>query len=371
MRKFIIILTFAIAGCNSVKKENSLNDKVIIGYIYAEDRVLNGRDINAELFTHINFAFANIADGLITEGFKADSANYAVLNSLKERNSKLKILVSVGGWSWSDGFSDMAATKESRRKFIKSAILFIEKYNIDGIDLDWEYPGLPGEGNPFKPEDKHNFTLLLQEFRVALDELGEKNDKHFMLTIAAGAQADYLKNVEPDKIFPVLDYINLMTYDFVGGWDSITGHHTNLYTPKLDSNASSCKKSVGLFIHAGVPSEKLVLGIAFYGKGWKDVSAKNNGLIQLGKGYGPGYSYKSIKESYLNKRGFVRYFDSSARAPYIYNADSLIMITYEDPESVKFKCEFIKEQKLGGAMFWEYSSDSSDELITAINKGLK
>ncbi len=130
----------------------------IIAYVFVKDRVLQPDEIDASKLTRINYAFANIVGGQMVEGFADDRDNFQILNSLKNRNPRLKVLVSVGGWTWSGGFSDMALTRESRRKFIESALFFIRSHNLDGLDIDWEYPGMMGDNNRFRPEDKQNYT---------------------------------------------------------------------------------------------------------------------------------------------------------------------------------------------------------------------
>src|SRR5271170_2328926 len=139
--------------------------KQIIAYIFPKDRVIAPGEIAANKVTRINYAFANLQNGVIVEGFAHDAENFAVLNSLKHDNPSLTVLVSVGGWTWSGNFSDMALTKQSRSLFIESAVKFVDKYNLDGLDIDWEYPGMTGNNNRFRPEDKQNYTLLLKELR--------------------------------------------------------------------------------------------------------------------------------------------------------------------------------------------------------------
>jgi chitinase len=144
-------------------------DKAIIAYVFPRDRVLAPDEVNARKLTRINYAFANIKDGEIIEGFSHDAENFTILNALKKDNPSLRILVSVGGWTWSGNFSDASLTPKSRARFIASAVRFVDRYHLDGLDIDWEYPNQVGNGNVFRPEDKHNFTLLLAELRQRFD----------------------------------------------------------------------------------------------------------------------------------------------------------------------------------------------------------
>jgi chitinase len=343
----------------------------IIAYVIGQYGKIDPEDIPAHMLTHINYAFANIKDGKMVTGYENDVHNLETLDRLKQKNRSLKILISVGGWTWSGGFSDMALTRESRQTFIKSGLDFLKAYNLDGIDLDWEYPGLPGIGNPHRPEDKQNFTFLLRELREQLDLLGKEHNKKYILSIAAAATNDYLEHIETDKFHLYLDYINLMTYDYAGEWASFTGHHTNLYVSGLRPAGISSEKVVTAYLNKGIPKEKIVLGAAFYGRSWKDVNKKNRGLFQPGTPASGDYSYKTLQEKYINKNGFKRYWDRSARAPYLWNPYSRQFITYEDEKSIKKKCHYMKKKKLGGVMFWEFHDDYQNKLLKTIYKYLK
>jgi len=202
---------------------------VVIAYVFAKDASIDPAEIAAEKLTHINYAFADIKDGKVVEGFSRDSENFKTLTGLRQRNPRLRILVSVGGWTWSGGFSDAALTAESRRRFAQSALAFVERHDLDGFDVDWEYPGLPGYGNPHRPEDKENFTALLRELRRGLDRAGARKGRRYLLTFAAGAFPDFIGHTEMKKVQALVDFVNLMTYDFrEADADPIAGHHANL-----------------------------------------------------------------------------------------------------------------------------------------------
>src|SRR5258705_7319686 len=183
----------ALFVCGAGLAPGQTVDKAIIGYIYSPNRPLIASDIAAEKLTHINYAFANIKDGLMVEGYAGDPENYRILNGLKERNPKLRILVSVGGWTWSGGFSDMALTPQSRKRFIDSAVAFLERHRLDGLDVDWEYPGQKGLNNTNRPEDKVNCTSFLAEARAALDKAGNAADQRELLTMATGTNNSWVE----------------------------------------------------------------------------------------------------------------------------------------------------------------------------------
>jgi chitinase len=345
--------------------------KSIIAYIFVRDNLIEAEKVSVEKLTRINYAFANIKDGVIVEGFSHDRENFEILNGLKNRNSQLEVLVSVGGWTWSGGFSDMVLTWESRSRFIESAVRFVNAHQLDGVDIDWEYPGLPGYGNKYAPEDKQNFTALLKELRARLDREGRKIGRHLIISVATGSGQDFLDHTEMAKVQRYVDTINLMTYDFYeAGNDLTTGHHSCLYLNPADPKQVSADSSVKAYLRAGVSPKKIVLGVPFYGRAWAEVESRNNGLFQPGKEAHIHAAYHEIVEKYLNKDGFIRLWDEAASAPYLWNGAKRIFITYDDPESMKLKCRYIQQKRLSGIMFWEYSGDHNDELLQAINEGL-
>ncbi len=258
--------------------------KQIIGYVFAQDSVLKPSDIRAEELTRINYAFANVKDGRVVEGFAHDKENLAVLTGLRTRNPQLKILVSVGGWTWSGAFSDAALSKESRKIFIDSAVAFVGRYDLDGLDIDWEYPGLVGNGNVFRAADKENYTALLREMRQALDREGNVLQRRLYLSVATGANANFIAHTELKKVARVVDSVNLMSYDYYEPSDGkIAGHHAPLFTNPADGKHVSADASVKLYLAAGVPAAKLVLGVPFYGHAWTTTGEEGaHGLYQPG-----------------------------------------------------------------------------------------
>jgi chitinase len=343
----------------------------VVAYVFAQNNALAPGDIDAADLTRINYAFANIANGRIVTGFTKDDINLAYLTSLKQENPSLTVLISVGGWEWSDKFSDMALTAASRRVFIQSVIDFLERYKLDGLDIDWEYPGLPGSTQHFRSEDKGNFTLLLQELRRAFDKESARTHKRLYLTIAAGSSEEFLTHTEMGKVERSLDTVNLMCYDYYEpDSDAITGNHAPLFADPADPKHASSDVSVQNFLRAGVPAAKIVLGVPFYGHVWGQVGSNNHGLFQPGKQMPHAYApFSAIAASMLG-HGFERYWDDSASVPYLYNADQQIFVSYEDQQSIAAKASYVRQHGLGGMMFWDYSGDPSGALLRAIHAGL-
>jgi chitinase len=347
--------------------------RVIIGYVFAQDRVLDPAAIAAEKLTHINYAFANIKDGKVIEGFAKDGDNLKVLTGLRKKNPKLKVLVSVGGWSWSGGFSNAALTPESRRVFAQSAVEYVRRHDLDGFDVDWEYPGQPGDGNVNRPQDKANFTAMMAELRAAFDAEGRKTGKRYVITFAAGAGSRFIANTELDAVQAFVDYVNLMTYDFRDSdWEPQAGHHSNLYTHPADPHRMSSDRAVREFLNAGVPARKLVLGVPFYGHVWAEVAPAADGLYQEGAPPREKVDAHYGKLAALaTEPGWARRWDALSQAPYLWNAEKRIFIGYDDPESLRIKSRYVKEHGLAGAMFWEYTADPTGELLRTLHEELK
>ena len=360
-------------GLKEAKKAAG-NDYIITAYVAGWHNWTTDQ-IDAEKLSHINYAFADIKDGKINSYLDNDDYQYTMLDSLRRINPDLKILVSVGGWSRSTYFSDAALTEESRKIFAESALDFIERYGLDGIDLDWEYPGSPGAGNVFRAVDRENFTLMLEELRIQLDEqtaADGREDNPYLLTIATGASQGFLQNTEMHKAHQYLDYVLLMTYDYHTGGSPVAGHHANLFrSQSLHYTRGSADQSVQWFLDAGIPSEKLVLGVAFYGRYWTGVRATENGLYQFAPGSDRGAAgFDRLREEYINKNGYTRYWDAEAKAPWLWNPDTATFWSYDDEESVQHKTDYIKARGLGGAMFWEYSQNLNGELLETLYNGL-
>ena len=344
--------------------------KAVIAYMFPQDRLIDPAEVDGRKVTRINYAFANVKDGEVVPGFSHDAENLAFITSLKRENPALTAVISVGGWSWSGEFSDVALTRESRRRFVESAVRFVERYGLDGVDIDWEYPGMVGDGNKFRPEDKQNYTLLLADLRARFDVEGRRLGRHLVVSIATGASTHFLENTEMEKVARYVDTVNVMTYDYyMPGVDRVTGHDAPLLASEDDPKHVSAQRTVEEYLRAGVPARKLMLGVPFYARSWSLVSGEGHGLFQSGKpAHGLHVSLGDV--SGLLENGFVRYWDANAAVPYLYNEQTGTFISYEDEESIAKKCEYVMDQGLGGVMFWEYFSDPSGVLLDAVDAGL-
>lgn len=334
----------------------------VMGYVGTRD-LADMREQDIRSLDVINIAFAHMKDNAVVWEAGDDTVK-AALKRIREIHPQLKLVLSIGGWS-ADGFSQAARSAEGRARMADTAAALAEEYGLDGIDVDWEYPGTSLAGIASHPDDKENFVRILQALRQKLNTLGEGK----LLTIAVGGDAYYTVGLDMRAVCECLDYVQLMTYDLQGGFQNVTGHHAALYHGRLNLFDVCVDKAVRVFSEAGVPAEKLVVGVPFYSREWRGVKAPegSSGLgieAETVGGYGP--AYKDLVADYIGKNGFVRYWDEEAKAPYLF--DGSTFISYEDTESAAGKAAYVKEKKLAGVMFWEYIQDLDGTLLNCLRE---
>lgn len=314
------------------------------------------------------FAFAQLKNGSVVLDEHGTKQLHALL-ALKPAHPGLKVDVSVGGWTVG-GFSEAASTAAGRQQFADSAAQMLSAQHADGLDVDWEYPGHHESGIQSSPNDKANFTLLLKAVRSSLDRAGSKDGKHYTLSVAI-ADGPFVSDIDIAAINPLLDWFNLMTYDFVNSNTPTTGHHTGLHaSPLIKGDGRTTDRAVQQFLAAGVPPRKLVIGAAFYGREFADVRPEHDGLYQTYGHYQGGHNWPELKQDFIGKQGYVRHWDADAQAPWLWNAQTHRFITYDDPQSIAAKAAYVRAEHLGGIMYWEQTADPTDELLDAMWKGL-
>jgi chitinase len=375
----LILISVLILSCHRRKPDEKGGQ--VMAYYYTRWNNFNPETLPLEKLTHIIFSFTEVIDGEMK--FPEDTLGLMLKRLVKERKKhpNLKVMVACGGWTGSKGFSDMAMTDEGRKKFVESALKFIKEYDIDGLDIDWEYPGLPGDNNPYHPADKENFTKLMCGLKTGMNNICD----YLVLSWASAGWEMAFDFIELDKVMQCVNYINVMSYDLAGGGDPYTSHHTNLGLIRMEdiqgtpaaakmieegdlTKPFSTEKMVNFLLDKGVDPAKIVIGSNFSGRAWQGVPPDNNGLYQLNRGRARlRASYSGIRESMEDKNGFVRYWDQVAKAPYLYNAKDSLFITYDDTLSVRLKTKYAAEKGLGGIMFWQLGADApEDGLLDAI-----
>ena len=386
----IYVLVLALIGATAGDLLAQRPDRVapplrVVGYLASWGVRTKGVEIAnlpARDLTHVFYAFAEISgDGSVVLGNRCvdvgacgngaalpatPRGNFGELRRLKARYPHLKLAISVGGWGGSARFSDAALTDTARRRFAQSAVdLFIRRWPglFDGIDIDWEFPVQGGlKGNVERPSDKQNFTLLLSVLRRELDEQGRKDGRYYELTIAASARPSEIANLEVARIVPLLDFINVMTYDYHTG-GSIAHFNAPLFaaandpTPELNVDAS-----IRAYREGGVPPGKLLVGIPFFARAYGGVPDVNDGLLQQSTGRPTDWrdsdgDWRRLTSTRLRSDRFVRHWEWSAKVPWLYDSRSGTWISYDDPESVRAKMDYTRDHGLGGVVIWELGAD--------------
>ena len=339
MKKIILILLIFISCTN-----NSDIKPQVIAYYAGDEKSID--EFNLDGVDQIIYSFLHLKGNKLAIDNQVDSLTLLNVVNQKKKYPKLKVLVSLGGWGGCKTCSDAFSTEEGRVEFAISTANIIELFNADGIDLDWEYPGISGfPGHDYKPEDKENFTDLVVQLRKYMKE-GD------ILSFAAGASTRFFENsVEWDKVMPLVDNVNLMTYDFYGSGSSKTGHHTALSSNEFQDR--SAESSIEALINLGVNPKQIFIGGAFYIKTFKNVENINNGLNQNAE-WNRSYSQINFEDVRSN---FSFYWDSLAKAPYAYDSINKIFATFDDHKSIKLKSQYALENNLGGIMFWQLMND--------------
>ena len=294
--------------------------------------------------THVNFAFAVVKDGL---GSVAHWRNDDAVRDFMKNRGPIKAILSVGGWG-AGGFSTAVSTKEGREKLTDSLLDIVNDYGFDGIDLDWEYPANDSAGIDASPDDTVNYTLWVELIR-------EKIGTEKIVSMAAGAGKIFADALEIKKLLPLMDFFNIMTYDMCH-WNE-TSYHTSLYPSEISNNRSG-SDAMQVFLDAGIPREKLVLGAAFYGRIYKDV----DGLGKKASG-APGFVGRYAEALELAEEAGGYLYDEKAEAPYFYNEKERTFVTFENERSLKAKVQYVKAQKFLGIMFWEYPCDDENSTL--------
>jgi len=314
-----------------------------------------------EQMTQVIYSFCHLKGKKLAVDDAKDSLVILKLVAYKRENPKLKVLLSLGGWGGCKTCSDVFSTAAGSLEFAQSVKKLMKEYGADGIDLDWEYPGIEGfPEHPYKPEDKQNFTQLVEILRMTLGKNAE-------ISFAAGGFGKFFdQSVEWTKVMPLVNRVNLMSYDLVSGFSTVTGHHTPLFS--TESQEASTDHGVRELKSLGVPANKIVIGAAFYARTWVNVANINTGLYQKGK-FKSFVPYKNFSSLLTPENDFVFYRDLAAQAPYAYSASRNEFATFDDVKSVEAKTRFAKAKGLGGIMFWQLGSDLPENgLLDAIYK---
>lgn len=332
--------------------------------------------IPVDELTDIIYAFGEPGkDNVCHEPDRRQAAVFAQLRHLRTAHPNIRLLLSIGGWGGAPQFSDAALTARSRRAFAQTCIeQYVTRAGFDGIDIDWEFPVHGGvAGNPQRPQDRANITALLAELRKQLDQLGDANQRHYYLTAATptgrwqtGGAYDPSDSYDLSGVQRYVDWLNVMTYDMNNSASPISGFNAPLHadlhdpTPALERRWNNVTGAVEYYENHGVPADKIVLGLPFYGLGYTGVSREKDGLYSTFQKDYPETPYSVVQAKLLKDSSWQKHWSVSAAAPWIYNDRTRTFFSYDDPRSIAIKASFVKHAHLRGAMFWVLGEDDAD-----------
>lgn len=326
----------------------------VIGYYPGDSAAFRAH--RPERLTHIIYSFGHLRGSELFVDTLAARTTIPALVALKRQNPRLRVLLSLGGWTGCATCSVVFESDSGRKLFAASVRRLNDSLGTDGIDLDWEYPVIPGPpGHRYVPWDRESFTALVRALRAALGPGAE-------ITFAAGGFSDYLTQaIDWAAVVPVVDRVHLMTYDLVHGYSKETGHHTPLRSTRRQPE--SVEHALHLLDSLGVPRAKVALGAAFYARVFGGVDSAGGGRYQAAW-FARGVSWRDIDAGLA---GFTRHWDRDAEAPYAYNPATREYATYDDTTSVRLKTRWARRHGLGGVMFWQLTDDApSGGLLDAI-----
>ena len=326
----------------------------VIAYLHGDTSRIE--DYAVHQLSYIYYSFAHL-DGAELALDEDQVEHIRRLVALKTTHPDLKIVLAFGGWGGCPTCSDVFAVHSQRARFAESAWKLLDVHDLDGLDLDWEYPAVEGfPGHRYRPEDKGNFSLLVHALR-------ERFGDRYELSFAAGGTLPILtESVDWDAVMPYVDRVNLMSYDLFNGNSTSTGHHTPLRSN--DNQPDSVEAAVEFLIDRGVERHKIVIGAAAYARVWETVEA-SDGPLHMDAVFRESVNFRDF-DSYFDDR-FIEYWDDSAQAPYSYDAARRLFASYDSARSVALKTRYSIENDLGGIMFWQLGGDLGEQgLLQAI-----
>ena len=328
---FLALIMGLLFSCQHSTQTCAPKDKVVIAYVTSWSKVMP----DPSLVTHINYAFGHVTDSF--NGVRINNEErLRQIAALKKETPHLKVLLSIGGWG-SGRFSEMAADEQNRLSFAKDCQRVVQEFGLDGIDIDWEYPTCSAANISSSPDDTDNFTFLMRDIRQAIGK-----DK--LLTMASVASAKF---VNFRAIMNDIDFVNIMSYDMANA----PHHHATLYRASI-SGELTCDDAIKAHIDSGVPADRLVMGMPFYGRGGKLLSNRN---------------FRDIAP----KGEYIEQWNDTAKVPYLINKEGIMVLGFDNVRSLSIKCEYILEKNLLGGMYWEYAGDNDNaDLARTVYEGI-
>lgn len=399
IRRLMIVLLFLVSSIGFVATAQDSGTRPFrsVGYYLYYNVYGDGipqytvHNIPAQFLTHLIYAYINISDNgqcVSTDEwadtgyrYEGDGENERLRGNFKQlqildarQQADLTIMMSIGGWENSPNFPIVAADERSRERFVTSCIAFMQQYRFEGIDIHWRYP-VSGGMEDGSEADRENYNLLLEEFRRQLDEAGIEDERYYELSIGIPGTPDLLENYDMPEIIRYVDFINMHSYQYAGSWSGITEHISPLFMSASDPRSPETQPeytidgAVNELFDQGVPPDKIVVGVPFFGQSWARVNDNNffgmfsdhGGVPSQTRGNGQLF-YRDIVGFMFNDT-WTSYFDPEARVPWLWDANGRIAITYESPESIRAKGAYVVNNNLGGMLGWQLAFDDADHSL--------
>lgn len=369
------------------EKANVPAQRKVIGYfpewgVYEAHNFFTPDKVDYSGLTHLNYGFAVVKNGVVTM-HDTDKAP-GLIKDLDKRTEAANVahMISVGGWNNSQEgvFEAATATDAGIEKLANSMVSYMAQWHFDGLDFDWEYPDTEAE--------KNQFTKLIQSLRTKLDAQGLKDDKYYQLSAAVTTNHNNIQFINPAVTTPLLDSVNVMAYDIHGAFDPLTGHNAPLYENSHDEDKDlNVADTMTAYVETwNVPKTKLMMGIPYYGRGWGHVPGTelipglpgmfNTGAATVKGAWDDADQFTGTNPWYVLKQKlasgeYTRYWDPESHVPYLYSKTKQEFLTYDDPQSIGEKVDYILDQGFGGAILWDISGDTPEHELGNIVKEVK
>ncbi|AZP43474.1 glycoside hydrolase [Rahnella aquatilis] len=369
------------------EKANVAAQRKVIGYfpewgVYEAHNFFTPDKVDYSGLTHLNYGFAVVKNGVVTM-HDTDKAP-GLIKDLDKRTEAANVahMISVGGWNNSQEgvFEAATATDAGIEKLANSMVSYMAQWHFDGLDIDWEYPNTEAE--------KNQFTKLIQSLRTKLDAQGLKDDKYYQLSAAVTTNHNNIQFINPAVTTPLLDSVNVMAYDIHGAFDPLTGHNAPLYENSHDEDKDlNVADTMTAYVETwNVPKTKLMMGIPYYGRGWGHVPGTelipglpgmfNTGAATVKGAWDDADQFTGTNPWYVLKQKlasgeYTRYWDPESHVPYLYSKTKQEFLTYDDPQSIDEKVDYILDQGFGGAILWDISGDTPEHELGNIVKEVK
>ena len=355
----VTAMTAARPGADASVPASSAREGRIVLYVH-DNAELEAALATAHKADQVNYAFALIEDGRATLDHAAGLKH---MTRFLRENPHIDGVLSVGGWA-ADGFSQACATAEGREALADSILQLMDAHGFVGVDIDWEYPGIPAGGIAASPDDAENWYALLALLREGLDARQEATGRDHLLSVALGAAPEHVGAADGARIAEYVDQAVVMAYDLCG-FDRITGHHAGLYPEQAPRGSGAY--AVKRLTEGGMDPQRILLGIPAYGRVWRQVAGEGNGLAQrAGTSGNKTIAFDEVLR--LTERGYTKRYDETAEAAWWFDGSSFV--SAEDDRSIQAKCDWLIAKGLQGAAVWQYSQDQSGAMLAMLNAAM-